>query len=473
MSTHQEETLADLKRCNVFASSVMDGIGSAGLDEPQGLSLELNTWKTDDSLCLSRSSTCDSLKSLSSVNSVTSSASRSKNYYCDYEGCDKAFSRPSLLTEHQQSVHQGLKPFKCELCDRSFAKRSHLERHIHAHSQDKPLHCSFCGKGFTTSQQLKRHEITHTKSFKCPYEGCQECFYKHPQLRSHVMAVHEKKLTCEACGKEFQRPYRLRNHIAKHHNPQVQNPYQCSHGGCTASFKTWSQLQAHIKNDHPKLRCPVCDRPCVGESGLRMHMKVHDENLVRRNWKCDICSNVSFAKKSLMLDHYAEEHVQEFAEMQQQQGNPATTTHHLADEDEVAEEPFKRPKRRRITDFTLVKSETMLENYLSQGKGMDLLLNTAGRKFKCPFDKCYRTFKTEQRYQKHIDKHKIHQLKLKVLQEKTTLEEKKESEAEADAQKGTISVDLEEKLDTKCTSIETDGQVQAGLNLPSDRSIDI
>lgn len=402
----------------------MDDCGDASLKDSQELPLDLGTWKKDGPFWLSRSNTSESLKSLSSIASSTASTTRTKNYFCDYDGCRKAFTRPSLLTEHQHTVHQGIKRFQCDLCNRSFSKKSHLERHIHAHSDDKPLKCSYCQKGFTTGQQLKRHEITHTKSFKCPYEGCEESFYKHPQLRSHIMAVHEKNLACKICGKEFQRPYRLRNHMAKHHNPEVENPYQCSNGSCTSSFKTWSQLQAHIKNDHPKLRCAICDKPCVGESGLQMHMKVHDESLVKRNWRCDICFDVSFAKKSAMLDHYAEEHPKELADIQRQLTCQAASKRFPQDEEQGVELPLQRPKRRKVTELGLVKSEAMLESYLNEGKGgYELLLNTVGRKFRCTFAQCYRTFKTEERYQKHIDKHKIHQLKLKVLQEKAELEE--------------------------------------------------
>lgn len=153
-------------------------------------------------------------------------------------------------------------------------------------------------------------------------------------------------------------------------------------------------------------------------------MNVHDEKLVKRNWKCDICSDVLFAKKSLMLEHYAEKHTEEFAELQRRLDNQAGDRELLQDDDEAVGNPFKQSKKRRLNEVKLVRSEIMLENYLSEGKGaIDLLLNTAGRKLRCTFDKCYRTFKTEERLQKHIDRHKIHQLKLKVLQEKAVLKE--------------------------------------------------
>lgn len=370
-----------------------------------------------DDVLLSRSSTSDSTRSVSSASSTTSS-SRVKRYFCDYDGCNKHFSRPSLLTEHQQTVHQGIKPYKCNLCERSFAKKSHLERHLFSHSEVKPFHCSHCEKSFTTRQQLKRHEITHTKSFICPYDNCQESFYKHPQLRAHILAVHEKKLTCPECGKTFQRPYRLRNHIAKHHNPEIESPYRCTFPGCSENFKTWSQLQAHTKHDHPKLRCPICDKPCVGERGLQMHMRVHDESLVARNWKCQICDNISFAKKSDLVDHYTTIH----------QGTDLPSllkTYHLPEKEAKFEEEREEvtTKKRKLNEFASIKAEVDLQKCLAnENGGMELILNSVGRKLKCPFDKCYRTFKTKERYEKHIQKHKIHQLKLKILEGKVKTE---------------------------------------------------
>lgn len=394
------------------------------MDTIEAVDSNISIWevKGEPSTCavttLSRSASIDSIASLSSVASSTSS-SRPKNYFCDYDGCNKSFTRPSLLTEHQLTVHQGIKPFKCHHCERTFAKKSHLERHMFTHSDNKPFHCSYCGKGVTTKQQLKRHEITHTKSFKCEYEGCNECFYKHSQLRSHTLSVHLQKLTCEHCGKKFQRPYRLQNHLAKHHNVDVENKYQCTYMACTETFKTWTALQQHIKADHPKLHCNVCGKACVGESGLQMHMRVHDEALVIKNWKCTICQQVSFAKKADLLSHYMEHHKDDIPQSLLDSGEDIMLkTLEPVNNSEPKER--LRPRRKRKTDeLVSIDTEVKLRKYIeSGGSSLNLLLNSAGRKHKCPYSGCYRTFKTEEKYEKHIGKHKVHELKLKILEEK-------------------------------------------------------
>ncbi|CAI4055337.1 hypothetical protein SUVZ_16G4540 [Saccharomyces uvarum] len=386
-------------------------------------------------MAMSRSESTDSLNSLNSARS--SSSNRPKTYFCDYDGCDKAFTRPSILTEHQSTVHQGLRAFQCDNCAKSFVKKSHLERHLFSHSDTKPFHCSYCSKGVTTRQQLKRHEVTHTKSFVCPEDGCDLRFYKHPQLRAHILSVHLDKLTCPQCSKSFQRPYRLRNHISKHHDPEVVNPYQCTFAGCCKEYRIWSQLQSHIKNDHPKLKCPICNKPCVGDNGLQMHMIIHDESLVTKNWKCHICSNISFSRKHDLLTHYQSTHTGDDIPLELKYKTPDIQQLvqdqgiHLSDEDGTSEQDdgkiSNRLRKRRKFDennnLNFLQNEINLEKQLEFGEdGLNLLLNSVGRKHKCFYNKCYRTFKTKEKYDKHIDKHRIHELKLKILQEKESKE---------------------------------------------------
>lgn len=445
-------------------------------EEAEGLpKVENISEKNERPLLLRASSSSSSITSIGTVTSNTSTSSiRSKNYFCEYNDCHKSFTRPSLLTNHQQSVHQGIRPFQCDTCPKAFIKKSHLERHLISHSTEKPFHCSFCNKGVTTQQQLKRHEITHTKSFKCEYEGCNESFYKHPQLRSHILSFHLKKLVCKICNKNFQRPYRLNNHLIKHHNlstnEEISNidnlpkdvylPYACKFPSCSQSFKNWSLLQSHIKNDHPKLKCPLCDKLCVDESGLQMHMIVHDESLVIKNWKCDICSKdsiVSFAKKIDLIDHLKNCHDQELEYENNEMMslnintnvNSDTNTESNATDIETSKIPdnnelmnmkpisndnnnniLQKITKKKISEPTLLKSQLKLEHFFKEGgSSKELILTSAGKKFKCTFEKCYRTFKTKERWKKHIDGHKMNLLRLKILEEKSNENDNKENQS--------------------------------------------
>lgn len=393
---------------------------------------ELKQW--EECVRTGSDSTPGSPQSVRSVSSISSSSSsRPKIYFCDYEGCNKSFARPSTLTDHQDIVHRGIRPFKCNQCEESFTRQVHLERHLWIHTDERPFHCSQCGKGVVTKQHLKRHELTHTKSFKCTYPGCTEAFYRHPTLRSHILSTH-RKLICQHCNKELKSPGALRHHETRFHNPDVVNPYQCNFTSCAQGFKTWTALQTHIRNDHPKLRCEICSKPCVGEQGLKMHMKVHDETLVAKNWKCSICDGVTFAKKNELIAHFESNHGDKLPPPSLAQSfAPSTVAENDTSSNEHSNHSHEEHKSRKRKISELEYAQQNLEQYFVQGKsGMELLLNTVGRKKQCYYDKCYRTFKTEERYQQHIEKHKIHDLKMKVLQDKQEEEEKKNIMGEND-----------------------------------------
>lgn len=360
-----------------------------------------------------------SVTSIASEESTTSSR-RPKNYVCDFEGCDKAYSRPALLEQHRRS-HTGERPFKCPYngCDKSFLRKSHLMAHevSHQNQQDKPHHCSVCGKGVNTIQHLRRHEITHTKSFKCTYDNCEESFYKHQSLRHHISLTHEKTLTCKVCNKTFSRPNKLANHNIKYHSETP--TYQCDFKGCFKNFKTWSALQLHIKTDHPKLKCPVCDKGCVGKQGLQSHMVSHNAEFATKLWNCEYCEIGKFVKKNDLITHYNEFHdgnvPESFLKQEEQeklnslQENSSPFDLKYLDSAPVADESSDFPSA------ASEKSLRSLNNVLdSQNVSViDLLLKNYNNKtIECPKPKCNRKFSREYDLKRHLLWHEQHATKI-------------------------------------------------------------
>lgn len=194
------------------------------------------------------------------------------------ENCDKAYSRPCLLEQHIRS-HKDERPFLCTVpgCNKAFLRDSHLKTHILSHSVEKPLYCSFCGKGFNTNQHLNRHERTHVPSVRCTFQGCNEAFRRASQLRKHVSKFHtfRKEHICPYCPREFDLRSRLEAHIKKTHSKMPS--YHCGNDGCSETFSSWQELQAHIKVSHKTITC-YCGQKFSSEVILAEHMKTVHSN---------------------------------------------------------------------------------------------------------------------------------------------------------------------------------------------------
>ena len=59
-------------------------------------------------------------------------------------------SDPLNLKKHIRSVHEGLKPFKCDICISLFASKAKLKSHVASvHYKEKPFKCDFCEANFS------------------------------------------------------------------------------------------------------------------------------------------------------------------------------------------------------------------------------------------------------------------------------------------------------------------------------------
>lgn len=81
------------------------------------------------------------------------------SYICTHDGCGKEFSKTWNLLDHAR-MHEGIKPYSCDLCDKSFTQKGNLRKHyIIQHSSEslearKKFKCSKCSCSYTERYNL-------------------------------------------------------------------------------------------------------------------------------------------------------------------------------------------------------------------------------------------------------------------------------------------------------------------------------
>src|SRR6218665_3584244 len=136
-----------------------------------------------------------------------------KPYKC--ESCYRAFIKGSDLKRHLK-VHTGEKVHKCTLCDQAFSHKGTLKRHSLIHTAEELYrsdlnHDAVWKRGSLTKSVM----ISGEKPYKC--DLCEKAFSKKSYLKKHAgFHTEEKPYRCDLCSKAFRYISNIRDHIKIH-----------------------------------------------------------------------------------------------------------------------------------------------------------------------------------------------------------------------------------------------------------------
>ncbi|XP_062043936.1 zinc finger protein ZFAT isoform X2 [Lepus europaeus] len=165
---------------------------------------------------------------------------------CPY--CDFYFMKNGSDLQRHIWAHEGVKPFKCSLCEYATRSKSNLKAHMNRHSTEKTHLCDMCGKKFKSKGTLKSHKLLHTadgKQFKCTV--CDYTAAQKPQLLRH-MEQHAsfKPFRCAHCHYSCN----ISGSLKRHYNRKHPNEEYSNVGS--------GELAAEALIQQGGLKCPVC-----------------------------------------------------------------------------------------------------------------------------------------------------------------------------------------------------------------------
>ncbi|XP_063607205.1 zinc finger protein 888-like [Penaeus indicus] len=228
--------------------------------------------------------------------------------------CQKSFADRNSLKRHMRThtrVNSNLstapegsgsftiKSLKCFYCHVESPDIQALAKHFDDHQKDGLIICYFCQRSFGDKTGLKRHMRTHTgeKPYQCKI--CGKRFSLPGNFKKH-RDIHEDRRTepCEICGKTFRRKEHLKYHMRTHTG---EKPYTCSE--CGTSFTARYSLQIHMNIHLGKkpYKCTYCSKAFSDKSTMRKHVRIHTGE---KPFSCEQCGRC-FGESGTLAAHMA------------------------------------------------------------------------------------------------------------------------------------------------------------------------
>lgn len=150
---------------------------------------------------------------------------------CDM--CGKTYANSKCLKSHIQAVHSKLRPYVCNVCGHSSARKAMLQMHLRQHTGDKPFSCELCEYKTGDHNTLRRHIMQHTgfRPYKCPH--CSYTAIQSSSYKNHLKSRHpllSGLFTCDLCPFKTVKNESYIQHVRDHEKGLIKSNMQKKDG---------------------------------------------------------------------------------------------------------------------------------------------------------------------------------------------------------------------------------------------------
>ncbi|XP_048003766.1 myoneurin-like isoform X3 [Leguminivora glycinivorella] len=216
--------------------------------------------------------------------------------------------------------------YGCKECQKTFDKKSALQKHIRSFHRKHTFNCPDCPETFPTKRTLQTHaKKVHDKNTgvekgknKSKYEHlfkvvqgeepkyvCTQCGFEskdRPALLTHMRWNHDshiENMSCPTCGEVFTDIKLLQKHKAQPHIAK----YSCK--PCGLLFTLKRLLSKHNSHHHGLAKCHLCPKVLS-----KVEMKKHIEDVHKDIPTCGVCS-FKAVTQALVVRHQRKVHLKE------------------------------------------------------------------------------------------------------------------------------------------------------------------
>ena len=186
----------------------------------------------------------------------------------------------------------------CNICGKTFVKKTNLKHHLMLHRGEKPWKCHICGWRFVQKCNLKKHIETHnTGVYKCPH--CDIKFASKGAVSGHLSLAHpnlnisnlssgggeEKEKEKEEEDEEEAEIPEPEGILAKMMSGEGGGQYQA--GSITITPKAPLNIPKNEVSPNRTFICPKCPKLFTNKKEFDNHVLVHNSGM--KKYACPVC----------------------------------------------------------------------------------------------------------------------------------------------------------------------------------------